>query len=601
MNIRFQFQTLSRQISILVLAILALLTIVVGMIAYQISRNTIETDVVASLEALATARQTAIKIQLQDYQNSLAAFGTSELSATTIEMLAANEDERGPYKSNIVAQMKRELPAHPNLTHAIIATLSGEVIAATDSSLEGQFVTDSEIFDEGLIRLSISDPFIEQGIIFIELAAPLNDAEGNTQALLIHRYEAHALLSITGDYTGLKRTGETVLGVRRNDEIHFLLPRRFAPDVSSFEPVSVEGEAAKPMIRATAGQSGTVEALDYRSVQVISAYRPIPETGWGIVVKQDVSEAFAGTTQIRTNLIFGSLLVLLAGMIVLTPLVRNFMKPLRDLERATRSVTAGDLSTKVPVSQFDEVGQVAEAFNAMVEKLAITREELMQSNQELASFAYVVSHDLKAPLRGIASLSEWLEEDLQDKLEDDQVMQMQLLRERVQRMDALINGLLDYSRIGRIRNLDVPVDVNRLLVRVVDSISPPEWMQINVAPGMPKLQTDELHLNQVFQNLIGNAVNHHPGPEGLIEISCQEEGGFWKFVIRDDGAGIVPRHHVRIFQIFQSLQRNADVDSTGIGLALVRKIVEEHGGEVGVESEGIPGQGAAFYFTWPKS
>ncbi len=601
MRIRLQFQSLSTQITFLVLAVLLILTLVIGMIAYQIARSTIETDVVASLEALGTARQTAIEIQIQDYKNNLITFVHPNLAAETTAMLAASDEERSHQKSILVASIKREQPAHPNLEWADIADLSGEIVASTDATHEGRLVADSPIFLNGVIRQSISDPFIDQGTIYIELSAPLNDAQDNTVAVLIQRYNAKALLAITGDYTGLGSTGDTVLGVRRGEEIHFLLPRRFAPDVSSFESLPVGGETARPMIRATAGQSGAIQALDYRSVQVISAYRPIQETGWGIVVKQDEAEAFAGVSQIRSSLIAGLGLALLAGAVIVAPLTRAFVRPLHDLERATRKVAEGDLTTQVPASQLDEVGRLAESFNAMVGQLAQARDELTRSNQELSSFAYVVSHDLKTPLRGITSLSEWLEEDLKGKLESEQVEQLGLLRERVQRMDALINGLLDYSRVGRVRNPEIAVDVDTLLVRVIDTISPPEGIQISVSTKMPRLQTDELYLTQVFQNLIGNAVDHHPGPQGNVDVSCRDEGDFWEFAVRDDGLGIEPRHHERIFQMFQSLQVSQDVESTGIGLALVRKIVEEHGGKVWVESQGVPGQGSIFRFTWPKT
>ena len=324
-------------------------------------------------------------------------------------------------------------------------------------------------------------------------------------------------------------------------------------------------------------------------------------TGWGVVVKQDEAEIFAGAAQIRSSLIVGLAIALLVGSVIIIPLTRAFVQPLTELEQATRKVASGDLTTHVPVSQLNEVGQVAEAFNAMVAQLALARDDLTQSNQELSSFAYVVSHDLKTPLRGIASLSEWLVEDLEGKLESEQIEQLGLLLERVQRMDALINGLLDYSRVGRVRNPEIAVDVDTLLVRVIDTISPSEKIQICVTTKMPRLKTDELHLIQVFQNLISNAVSHHPGRQGIIEISSRDEGDFWEFAVHDDGAGIEARHHERIFQMFQSLQTNKDVDSTGIGLALVRKIVEEHGGSVWVESQGLPGQGSIFRFTWPKT
>ncbi len=601
MRIRLPFNSLSTQITVLSLALLLILTLVVGVIAYRITRSTIEVEGIASLEALATARQTAIKIQLENYKNNLLSFAHPNLAAETTAMLAASGEDRIRQESILAASMKREQPIHSDLEWADIVDLSGEVIISTNTANEGRIVAKTPVFMNGVVRPSISDPFIDQGTIYIELSMPLNDGQDNTVAVLIHRYNARALLSITGDYTGLGSTGETVLGVRRGEEVHFLTPRRFASDVSSFEPLPISGGAARPMIGATAGQSGAIQAPDYRSVQVIAAYRPIQETGWGIVVKQDVVEAFAGISQLRTNLMMGLGLALLAGAIIVAPLTHNFVQPLNELERATRKVAAGDLSTHVPISQLDEVGQVAESFNAMVRQLSQARDELTHSNRELSSFAYVVSHDLKTPLRGIASLSTWLVEDLQGKLEGEQIEQLRLLRERVQRMDALINGLLDYSRVGRVRNPEIVVDVNTLLVRVIDTASPPEGIRINVTTKMPRLQTDELHLTQVFQNLISNAVNHHPGPQGKVEISGRDQGDFWEFTVRDDGLGIEPRHHERIFQMFQSLQTNQDVESTGIGLALVRKIVEEHGGKVWVESQGVPGQGSIFRFTWPKT
>jgi PAS domain S-box-containing protein len=234
------------------------------------------------------------------------------------------------------------------------------------------------------------------------------------------------------------------------------------------------------------------------------------------------------------------------------------------------------------------------------QELAARANQLEIANAELSQYAYVVSHDLKAPLRGIASLSKWLEEDLGDLLEAEQHEQMALLRQRVQRMGSLIDGLLEYSRVGRIRNPVVWVDVGRILRRVVDSINPPASMTITVPSGMPSVWADELRLTQVFQNLLENAVKYHPGPVGHVTVTCREEAEWWEFAVSDDGVGILPRHHERIFQIFQSLHARDEIESTGIGLALVKKIVEEQGGKVAVESAGVPGQGATFRFTWLK-
>jgi PAS domain S-box-containing protein len=230
--------------------------------------------------------------------------------------------------------------------------------------------------------------------------------------------------------------------------------------------------------------------------------------------------------------------------------------------------------------------------------LAKTAANLEKRNQELDQFAYVVSHDLKAPLRAIANLSQWLEEDLDPYLNDDTRHQMNLLRGRVHRMEALIDGLLQYSRIGRVDRQAETVAVYDLLQDVVDSLAPPPTFTIAIPPDLPVLKTDRLRLEQVFANLIGNAIKYHDRPDGRIEITASDRGSYYEFTVADDGPGIDPAYHERIFGIFQTLEARDKVESTGIGLSLVKKIVESKGGTIQLTSQ--PGQGATFRFTWLK-
>lgn len=230
--------------------------------------------------------------------------------------------------------------------------------------------------------------------------------------------------------------------------------------------------------------------------------------------------------------------------------------------------------------------------------LAQTNTILEKRNQELDQFAYIVSHDLKAPLRAIANLSSWIEEDIQDKLDEETRHQMDLLRGRVRRMEALIDGLLQYSRVGRVKTSEEQVNVDNLLAEVIDSLAPPPAFTIAIAGPMPTLNTERLPLEQVFANLIGNAVKHHDRPDGRVTISVEDKGAFWEFAVADDGPGIAPQYHERVFGIFQTLESRDKVDSTGIGLSLVKKIVENQGGNIHLESQ--TGQGATFRFTWPK-
>jgi len=232
------------------------------------------------------------------------------------------------------------------------------------------------------------------------------------------------------------------------------------------------------------------------------------------------------------------------------------------------------------------------------QRVAKRTAEAERRAEELEQFAYVASHDLKAPLRAIANLAGWIQEDLQTEPGSDTAVQLSLLRDRVGRMHALIEGVLEYSRVGRTEGAVETVDTAEILAETIDSLAPPPGVIIDVAQDMPTLRTDRLQLGQVFANLIGNSVKHRRGDEGHIWISVRDQGSHYEFTVADDGPGIRPEYHDKVFMMFQTLATRDFGSDTGIGLALVRKIVQEHGGLIGLESG--EGKGAAFRFTWQK-
>jgi PAS domain S-box-containing protein len=249
---------------------------------------------------------------------------------------------------------------------------------------------------------------------------------------------------------------------------------------------------------------------------------------------------------------------------------------------------------------FDDAGRVvtilAEGHDITERKQ--TQANLEQRNQDLDSFVHIVSHDLKAPLRAVANLSEWIEEDLAGSLTVDTQEQMNLLRARIERMSSTIDGLLDYARVGRTQDSIEPVVIADLIAEIVDSLAPPPTFTIEIAGNLPTLQTKRLPLSQVFANLIGNGVKHHDRADGKLHIGIVERGNFYEFAIADDGPGIDPAQHDRMFEIFQAVNPQNRSDSTGIGLAIVKKTIEAEGGKIRLESQ--LGQGTTFYFTWPK-
>jgi hypothetical protein len=223
---------------------------------------------------------------------------------------------------------------------------------------------------------------------------------------------------------------------------------------------------------------------------------------------------------------------------------------------------------------------------------------LEKINKELDQFAYIVSHDLKAPLRAINNLSIWIEEDLEGKMEPDTRKNFDMLRGRIHRMESLINGILQYSRAGRVKSENIPIDVNAFVKDIVQNLAPPEIFQVFVDDKLPVIQGEKLAIDQVFSNFISNAIKYNNNEKPEIKVFYEDLGSMHKFGVSDNGPGIAPEFFNKVFVIFQTLQARDVIESTGVGLAIVKKIVEEKGGQVWLESE--MNKGTTFYFTLPK-
>lgn len=247
------------------------------------------------------------------------------------------------------------------------------------------------------------------------------------------------------------------------------------------------------------------------------------------------------------------------------------------------------------VLRLEEARRIAEAHAAT---LAQVSAELVRSNRELQQVAYGASHDLKTPLRGIAAICDWLEEDLEDVLTDEARKHFAQLRHRVRRLGNLVDGILAFARVGHVRAQREDVDIRELIEGIVEMQPLLPGAVLVVQPDMPVARVQRELIERVFANLISNAFKYARRSDPRVEVGCKTSDDALEFWVSDNGPGIEKQYHERIWNLFQRLESQDEVEGTGVGLALVKKIVEGQGGRAWVESE--LGQGATFHFVWPR-
>lgn len=229
-------------------------------------------------------------------------------------------------------------------------------------------------------------------------------------------------------------------------------------------------------------------------------------------------------------------------------------------------------------------------------ELELYTKNLEKRNKELDQFAYITSHDLKSPLRGINNLAEWIEEDMNDTMSDESKKYFVMLRGRVHRMEALINSLLKYSRAGKVSTEIDKININTVVTDVLKRLAPSNKYAIYFDNSFPEIMANYQDIDDIFYELISNAIKYNNNSNPIINITYKTENKYYVFCIADNGTGISKEYHQKIFTIFQTLETRDKVESVGAGLAIVKKIVEENGGAIWVDSD--EGKGAKFYFKW---
>jgi PAS domain S-box-containing protein len=293
---------------------------------------------------------------------------------------------------------------------------------------------------------------------------------------------------------------------------------------------------------------------------------------------------------------------LLAGEIETYAMEKRYIHKLGEIVWANLTVSLRRDASGAPryfIAVVESINERKQAEFELQEKtiqLAETALLVKQRNQDLDQFAHIVSHDLKAPLRAISNLTTWIEDDLEGQIPAETQEHLALMRSRVDRMEGLINGLLEYARVGNTPANLATFNLEDLLAEIIDTLSISSSFTIDLPKNLPPITTNRLLLSQVLANLLGNAYKHHERSDGWIKVGAQHQEAIWTFTVADDGPGIAPENQERVFNVFQTLAPHDRQENTGIGLSIVKKIVESQGGNITLESE--IGRGTTFKFTW---
>ncbi len=586
--------------------------------AYLRTTAALRQSVFERLDAIATVKESALDTWVDHLSGEVVLFSElPELREPASELVtgAPPEARRQAARARLADLLRLALDKRPSYREMFfLAPTGGRIVVSTDERNEGQYRVYDRYFVEGR-----SAPFVQNVYPSpvtlrptLTLAAPVRAESGELLGVLAAHLALDYLDRNILRRAGLGRGGAVTLVDRYRVVV---TGRRYGN--------AVPGAAASPAIEAVSrGASGAGLYRDPGGSEVIGLYRWLEDRELGLIVEIPREEAFAPARRLALSIFLaGSFLVaLLAAGIYLA--ARRIARPIQALTGAAAGVRDGDLSSRAPAAADDEIGDLARTFNRMVEQLAAEAEdrrvatelresliaELEAKNDELERFTYTVSHDLKAPLVTIRGFLGFLKEDAAAVASDPAAAgrvdrDVGRIDDAAAKMAGLLEDLLALSRIGRQTGQleDVALgEIAREARELVAGAIAQGGVEVEIASDLPAVCGDRVRLVELVQNLIENAVRYmgdQPSPR--IEIEMRVTAATPVFFVRDNGIGIDPRYHEKVFGLFERLDPQA-TEGTGVGLALVQRIVELHGGRIWVESEG-EGQGSTFCFTLPAA
>ncbi|RKY32118.1 MAG: hypothetical protein DRP74_03295 [Candidatus Omnitrophota bacterium] len=480
------------------------------------------------------------------------------------------------------------------------------IASYTDSELN-KVLNQARLFQETALSNLQYYPEAKKAAIFI--ATPIFEGL-DLLGYVVVQIGTKGILGFVKDYTGLGETGETIVVAKMGSKAVFIAPTRFDPEAAFIRKIAIGTSEGLDLQKALSGEKGLGVNINYRDQEVLSVWRPLPTFGLAMAVTMDTREVFASANKLKNTLFSISLALVLLVVVMAVLIAGSVSRPIKELTQTTKTISEGDLTARAEITGKDEIGELAHSFNQMTDKLVEAKANVEEqkrlleaANKELDSFVYTVSHDLRAPLRGVDGLVKFLEEDYANKLDEQGKEYLKKIRSGANHMKALIDDLLTLSRISRIKNPFEEVNMKDLVDSVVGRIEfdiKQQNVDLKISENLPVLRCDKIKIAEVFLNLINNAIKFSPKkkdsqPRVEVGYNYDREKAEHVFFVKDNGIGIDKKYHSEIFGIFKRLHNQDEYEGTGAGLSIVKKIIEDHNGSVWIDSE--PGQGATFYFS----
>ena len=606
------FWSIKRKLLIFSLCISLIPVLIITTVFYLSARKSIEQQINQKMLAMVDSKILHVEAFLKSVKVRAKDFSSDGYIRDKLDIISQEELLEQEAVIDLISHLKNnKMPLDSDIASITILNKAGTVIASTAKSVIGKNYSDHEEFLQIAgkdITLFTHNPHLSDdlGINTLEVASPIRSMKnGETAGIIINAYNEEIIDKITNRREGMGNSGEIVIGHRDGDYIQFINSLKYSSDSSINSKVRLDEKAAEPMRLALEGKHGTIIGHDYRDINVVAAYQYIPSIGWGLVAKMDKTEVFAPLTMLRNIAILLGGVSSIAVTVVGIAFSISTSKPINRLTVASERISDGNYDHKVEIDRNDEIGALANSFNNMTSKLTHEISEhkkaeirLTGLNTELEAFCYSVSHDLRAPLRGIDGFSRALEEDHADKLNLEGRDYLKRICAASHRMENLITDLLDLSRITRSKMNYKKVDLSALVKnKALELQETDSERQVEFVIEEGRCSEGDTNLLKIaIDNLMNNAwkfTGKHS--QSRIEFGMSLQDGKSVYFISDNGVGFDMAYADKLFGAFQRLHSLAEFEGTGIGLATVNRIIQRHGGSIWADGE--IGRGAKFCFT----